>query len=149
MEPASDLYGRRYVNLPVRYRPPYTDRRQIVTNGWENREVNPIVPQMASQAPIASFSYGIRPGLVAVKDTLTASTYGITIQEWTSNGTWTRNQTPVVMSTVRNYTSIATNSSARAFALVDGTNGSEVWEYQMGSDLTTWSKVGRVMTGSK
>lgn len=103
---------------------------------------------MASRAPIASFSYGIRPGLVAVKDTLSASTYGITIQEWTSNGTWTRNQTPVIMSIVRNYTSIATNSFARAFALVDGTNGSEVWEYKMGSDLTTWSKVVRAMTGS-
>lgn len=52
------------------------------------------------------------------------------------------------MSTVRNYTSIATNSFARAFALVDGTNGSEVCEYKMESDLTTWSKFGRVVTGS-
>lgn len=103
---------------------------------------------MASRAPIASFSYGITEGWAAVVDTLTAGTYGITIQEWSAAWVWTTNQTPVVMSTVRNYTSIATNSFARAFALVNGTNGSEVWEYKMGSDLTTWSKVGRVMTGS-
>ncbi len=117
-------------------------------NRWVNHESNPIGPQVPSQAPIASFSYGSRPGLTAVKDTLTADTYGITIQEWTSNGSWTRNQTPVVMSTVRNYSSIATNNFARAYTLVDGTNGSEVWEYEMGSDLTTWSKIGRVTTGS-
>jgi len=59
-----------------------------------------------------------------------------------------RDQTPVVMSTVRNYTSIATNSFANAYALVDGSNGSEVWEYRMGSDLKTWFKIGRVTTGS-
>lgn len=102
---------------------------------------------MASQAPIASFSYGIKQCSVVAKGTLTAGTYGITIQEHTFNGTWTKDQRPVVMSTVRNYTSLATNSFVRAYALADGTNGSEVWEYKVESDLTTWSKMGQVTTG--
>lgn len=110
----------------------------------------PITDHIERQAPIASFSYGVTQGQSAVFNTLTAGTYGITIYEW--NGPpvsrWTKGLTPVTMSEVKYYTSIATNSFARPYAKVDGINGTEVWEFQMESDLKTWSKIGPVNTGA-
>lgn len=113
----------------------------------------PITPRIASGASIATFMYGNTQGFAAIIGTLNSGTHGITVNEWYGptegqKSHWMSGQTPPVMNIARAYKTIATNAFKDAFALVDGVHGSEIWQSRLSADLKTWSKVGRVQTGS-
>lgn len=46
------------------------------------------------------------------------------------------------MAPVQNYSSIAANADARAYAKADGA----VWEFGLETELSTWTKIGAVST---
>ena len=94
---------------------------------------------MAPTRLTASFSYSNSQGYAPIVNVLTASYNGIKTQERFGSAAdrdpfWTT-PTPVAMSSVRNHTSIATNSFNNAYAVVEEASGSQVWEYRLETDL--------------
>ncbi len=75
---------------------------------------------------------------------LSSSSHGVRADWWTGvgGGTWPPPQTPAVMSSVQNYTSLAANADAHIYTL----QGGGIKEFQVGSDGTTYTLVGDVTT---
>ena len=83
---------------------------------------------------------------------MAAGDKGISIAGWlnpndSQGEVWTNMSSDGINST-RSYTPLALNGLKNAYAIVDGANGSQVWEYELGDDLRTWTKIGPVSTGS-
>lgn len=112
---------------------------------WQLREDNPL-PIISTLAPLASFTWGTAHtnGLAIIINILSSSSHGVRSDWWTgvAGGSWPPPQSPAALSNVQNYTSLAANADAHIYALQDG----GIREFQVGSDGTTYTLVGDVIT---
>ena len=109
---------------------------------WQYREDNPLSP-IAKNAPIAAFSHGWNAdGISNLEEVLSSGNNGSTYDLYNGqSGGWGTQQKAQVMAFVQNYSSLAANADAHAYAM----QGGVISEFEMTSG-GGWASFGNMTT---